>query len=146
MGAMLVDRVRVPTTYPLAPQTLIDALRTLVAPLPAYDRIAAGFPGMVRGGRVLSAPHFVTQDGPGTRIVPLLVAAWSGYDLAAAIEQVRRERGLGVSAAVNELIRTGLTRRREREPFIQRTSSGQALMDVTNVDEALELLERPGHP
>ena len=67
-------------------------------------------------------------------------------DVAAAIEQVRRERGLGVSAAVNELIRTGLTRRREREPFIQRTSSGQALMDVTNVDEALELQERPGHP
>ena len=75
-GAMLVDRVRIPTTYPLAPQALIDALRTLVAPLPAYERIAAGFPGMVRGGRVLSAPHFVTQDGPGTRIVPLLVAAW----------------------------------------------------------------------
>ena len=37
-------------------------------------------------------------------------------DVAAAIEQIRRERGLGVSAAVNELIRTGLTRRREREP------------------------------
>jgi polyphosphate glucokinase len=86
-GTMLVDRVRIPTTYPLAPQALIDALRTLVAPLPAYDRIAAGFPGMVRGGRVLSAPHFVTQDGPGTRIVPLLVAAWSGYDLAAALEK-----------------------------------------------------------
>src|SRR5205807_7838210 len=86
-GAMLVDRVRVPTTYPLAPQALLDALRTLVAPLPAYDRIAAGFPGMVRGGRVLSAPHFVTQDGPGTRVVPLLVAAWSGYDLAAALEK-----------------------------------------------------------
>ena len=86
-GAMLVDRVRIPTTYPLAPQAMIDALRTLVAPLPAYDRIAAGFPGMVRGGRVVSAPHFVTQDGPGTRVVPLLVADWSGYDLAAALEK-----------------------------------------------------------
>lgn len=86
-GAMLVARVRVPTTYPLAPQALIDTLRTLVVPLPAFDRIAAGFPGMVRGGRVLSAPHFVTQDGPGTRIVPLLVAAWSGYDLAGALEK-----------------------------------------------------------
>jgi hypothetical protein len=67
-------------------------------------------------------------------------------DVAAAIEQIRRERGLGVSAAVNELIRTGLTRRPERQRFIQRTSSGQALVDVTNVDEALELLESPGHP
>ncbi|MEA2533271.1 MAG: hypothetical protein QOJ93_1082 [Actinomycetota bacterium] len=64
-------------------------------------------------------------------------------DVAAAIEQIRRERGLGVSAAVNELIRTGLTRRPERERFVQRTSSGQALMDATNVDEAQELLESP---
>jgi hypothetical protein len=67
-------------------------------------------------------------------------------DVAAAIEQIRRERGLGVSAAVNELIRTGLTRRPERRRFVQQTSSGQALMDVTNVHEALELLESPGHP
>jgi polyphosphate glucokinase len=86
-GDMLVDRVRTPTVYPLAPQGLIDALRTLVAPLPAYDRIAAGFPGMVRGGRVISAPHFVTKGGPGTPDVPLLVAAWSGYDLASALEK-----------------------------------------------------------
>jgi hypothetical protein len=48
-----------------------------------------------------------------------------------------------VSAAVNKLIRTGLTRRPERERFVQRTSSGQALMDATNVDEAQELLESP---
>jgi polyphosphate glucokinase len=86
-GNMLVDRVRIPTVYPLSPQGLIDALRTLVAPLPAYDRIAAGFPGMVRGGRVISAPHFVTKDGPGTATVPLLEAAWSGYDLAGALEK-----------------------------------------------------------
>jgi polyphosphate glucokinase len=86
-GAMLVERVRIPTTYPLAPQSLIDALRTLMAPLPAYDRIAAGFPGMVRGGRILSAPHFITENGPGTRDAPLLVVAWSGYDLAAALEK-----------------------------------------------------------
>src|SRR5260370_9151943 len=60
-GDMLVDRVRIPTTYPLAPQALIDALPTLLAPLPSFDPIPAGFPGMVRGGRVLSAPHFLTQ-------------------------------------------------------------------------------------
>jgi polyphosphate glucokinase len=94
-GAMLVDRVRIPTVYPLSPQGLIDALRTLVAPLPAYDRIAAGFPGMVRGGRVISSPHFVTKDGPGTSVVPLLVAAWSGYDLASGLE-----RELGTPARV----------------------------------------------
>jgi polyphosphate glucokinase len=87
-GNMLVDRVRTPTKYPLAPPSLIDALRTLVAPLPAYDRIAVGFPGMVRGGQVLSAPHFVTEDGrPEAPTVPLLVEAWANYDLAAALEK-----------------------------------------------------------
>lgn len=86
-GAMLADRVRTPTTYPMAPENLVDALRTLVAPLPAYDRISAGFPGMVRGGRVISAPHFVTKAGPGTKVVAKLEAAWAGYDLAAALEK-----------------------------------------------------------
>lgn len=84
-GKMLVDRVRMPTVYPLSPQNLLDALRRLVAPLPPYDRISAGFPGMVRGGRIISAPHFVTKSGPGSKTVPQLVAAWSGYDLADAL-------------------------------------------------------------
>jgi len=56
-------------------------------PSPPTTEIAAGFPGMVRGGRVISAPHFVTKDGPGTATVPLLEAAWSGYDLAGALEK-----------------------------------------------------------
>jgi hypothetical protein len=60
--------------------------------------------------------------------------------------QLMRGWARSVSAAVNELIRTGLARRPERQRFVQRTSSGQALMDVTNVEEALELLESAGHP
>jgi len=85
-GRMVADRVRVPTTYPLPPEALVEALAELTAPLPAYDRVAAGFPGMVRGGRVLSAPHFVTESGPGSRVLPELERAWSGFDLAAALE------------------------------------------------------------
>ena len=40
---------------------------------------------MVRAGRVLSAPHFVTKEGPGTAIEPDLVRRWSGFDLAGAL-------------------------------------------------------------
>lgn len=69
-GHMLVDRVRTPTEYPCPPDALISALRRLVAPLPAFDRVSAGFPGVVRNGLVLSAPHFVTVDGPGSHIDP----------------------------------------------------------------------------
>ncbi len=64
-------------------------------------------------------------------------------DTTAAVEQLRRERGIGVSAAVNELIRRGLGRREPRSPFVQNTSPGHALVDVTNVAEVLGWLDEP---
>lgn len=84
-GRLLTDRVRTPTTYPMKPEDLIRAITALVQPLPAYDRVSAGFPGMVRAGRVLSSPHFVTKAGPGTTVVPDLVRAWERFDLAGAL-------------------------------------------------------------
>lgn len=86
-GALVADRVRVDTTYPCPPATLVDDLAALVAPLPASDRVAAGFPGMVRNGKVLSAPHFVTTHGPGTDIDPDLERQWASFDLAAALTE-----------------------------------------------------------
>jgi polyphosphate glucokinase len=84
-GAMEHDRVRVDTPYPLGPDKLVLVLTDLVKPLPAFDRISVGFPGMVRAGVVLSAPHFVSPDGPGGEPAPKLVAAWNRYNLQAAI-------------------------------------------------------------
>lgn len=82
---MVADRVRVATTYPLEPDRFVDVVSSLVAPLPAYDRVSIGFPGVVRRGRVVTAPHFVTEDGPGSPVVPALLAAWQGFDLAGAV-------------------------------------------------------------
>jgi len=84
-GAMVADRVAVKTTYPCPPATMIDDLAALVAPLPPADRVSAGFPGMVRNGLVLSAPHFVTLHGPGTAVDPKLVKEWASFDLAGAL-------------------------------------------------------------
>jgi polyphosphate glucokinase len=64
---------------------MVDDLAQLVAPLPPAARVSAGFPGMVRNGRVLSAPHFVTVHGPGSAIDPELERLWSGFDLAGAL-------------------------------------------------------------
>lgn len=64
-------------------------------------------------------------------------------DTAAAVEALRRERGVGVSAAVNELVRRGAVRRAQRPRFVQQTSRGGLKIDVTNVAEALDLLEGP---
>jgi polyphosphate glucokinase len=84
-GAMEHDRVRVDTPYPLGPDKLVMVLTDLVKPLPAFDRVSVGFPGMIRAGLVLSAPHFVSPTGPGGEPAPKLVTAWNRYNLQAAI-------------------------------------------------------------
>lgn len=67
-------------------------------------------------------------------------------DVAAAVDRVQHEDGVGVSTAVNRLIRQGLTREPPRAEFVQQTSSGHARIDVTNVAEALELLDGAAAP
>jgi polyphosphate glucokinase len=84
-GAMEHDRVRVDTPYPLGPDKLVMVLTDLVKPLPTFDRISVGFPGMIRAGMVLSAPHFVSPTGPGGEPAAKLVTAWNRYNLQAAI-------------------------------------------------------------
>ena len=57
-GHMVVDRVRVPTPKACRPDRMVEVLTKLVKPLPAFDRISIGFPGVVRNGKVVTAPHF----------------------------------------------------------------------------------------
>ena len=87
-GQMEHARVRVDTPYPLSPQRLVLELQDLISQLPPFDRVSVGFPGMVRAGRILSAPHFVSPDGPGGTPAPKLVQAWSRFDLAATLQEV----------------------------------------------------------
>jgi len=62
-------------------------------------------------------------------------------DTAAAVDRARREMGIGVSEAVNELIRRGLMPREETCPFRQRTRRLGLRVDVSNVSAALEDLD-----
>lgn len=62
-------------------------------------------------------------------------------DTAKAVEQLRQELGIGVSQAVNELVRRGLLPRPEAPPFRQRTRQMGLRIDVSNVAAALEDLE-----
>jgi len=66
-------------------------------------------------------------------------------DVRTAVEHLRRERSIGVSEAVNELIRAGLAsdRPRRAQRFEQKTSPMNLRLDVTNVAEAIETLEGP---
>jgi metal-responsive CopG/Arc/MetJ family transcriptional regulator len=62
-------------------------------------------------------------------------------DIVAAVRRLRRERGLGLSEAINELIRAGLRSRPKRRRFTQHTARLGLQIDVTDVAEALELIE-----
>lgn len=64
-------------------------------------------------------------------------------DVAAALERLRRERSMGLSEAINELIRAGLSVRPPRRPFRQQSKRLGLQVDVTNVADALEWLEGP---
>lgn len=60
-GDMLVERVRVLTPHPCEPGVLLEKLGELVAPLPAFDRVSVGFPGVIQDGVVVTAPNLGTE-------------------------------------------------------------------------------------
>jgi hypothetical protein len=62
-------------------------------------------------------------------------------DVAAAAEQLRRERHIGLGEAINELARAGMRARPSQPAFRQRTRAMGLRVDVSNVAEALELLD-----
>ena len=65
-------------------------------------------------------------------------------DVVAAVAQLRRERGVGLSEALNELARAGSARSADRPPFRQRTADLGTGVDIRDVAEALEIAEGPG--
>lgn len=67
-------------------------------------------------------------------------------DVLRPIEDLRRERGVGLSEAVNELIRAGLAGSHDTEPFEQRTSPLGLKIDVSNTWDAIETLDGPDAP
>mgnify|MGYP001262311192 CR=1 FL=1 len=81
-GKPLGAAVRVPTHYPLDPTGMIQVFKQLASSGSGFDRVSVGFPGVVRSGIVLSAPHFVREGGEGTPVSPALERAWDHFNLA----------------------------------------------------------------
>jgi polyphosphate glucokinase len=73
-GKYLVKRHRIKTPKHRKPRQIVKVLADLVAPMGGFDRVTIGFPGVVKNGKVISAPHFGTPD-------------WKGFDLAAAMHK-----------------------------------------------------------
>jgi Arc/MetJ family transcription regulator len=64
-------------------------------------------------------------------------------DVAAAVERLRHERKLGMSEAVNDLVRRGLRTSQMRPPVRLETFHLDLRLDISNVAEALEIAEGP---
>lgn len=73
-GAAITDRLRVETPRPATPKAILSALAGLVARLTPFDRISAGFPGVVFDGVVKTAPN--------------LDPSWAGVPLAKKLERL----------------------------------------------------------
>ncbi len=87
-GHPVTRRVRVRTPYPCPPDALVRELVEVArATGHTFDRVSVGMPGIVRHGVVRWTPHYVTESGPFTTIVPALVAQWVDLDVRALLEQ-----------------------------------------------------------
>ncbi len=71
-GAMIVPRLQAVTPKDPKPEAVLLVVDELVSQLPAFDRVSVGFPGVVKGGLVMTAPNLGT-------------ASWAGFDMADAL-------------------------------------------------------------
>jgi polyphosphate glucokinase len=130
-GKMVEKHVRVATPHPCTPEILVEALAKLTAPLSSYDRIAIGFPGVVRDGRIVTAPHFKGQ-------------AWHAYPLAGTLA-----RRLGKPARMlndAEVQGLGIIKGQGIEVVLTLgTGVGSAVFSNGAVTPHLELAQHPIH-
>ncbi|WP_043536226.1 ROK family protein [Actinomyces polynesiensis] len=84
-GTLMAPARRTPTPYPLPPELLVRTVVDLASALPDATRVTMGMPGMIRHGVVIATPHYITKEGPRSRVLPELVEAWSHFDMRRAI-------------------------------------------------------------
>src|SRR5262245_32678573 len=73
-GASTAARTRTATPSPATPAAVLQAIAALAAKLPRFDRISVGFPGVVKGGTVLTAPNLGTEHWAGFHLIDALAA------------------------------------------------------------------------
>lgn len=62
-------------------------------------------------------------------------------DVAAEVERLRRQHGIGVSAAINQLAKAGMAHHPSTQQFHQRSVALGLRVDVSNVAETLDILD-----
>jgi polyphosphate glucokinase len=131
-GKLLSARKRISTPYPCPPPVLLSALVGLVRPLKGYGRIAIGFPGVVRDGRVLTAPHFGTELWHDFALARALSDAL-GHKPARLINDAEMQGMAAISGSGLELVLT------------LGTGAGTALFRNGELMPHMELAHHPVH-
>jgi polyphosphate glucokinase len=130
-GRMVTVRLRVATPYPCLPDILLRTVAELAQQVPPFDRISLGFPGVIRDGCVITAPHFDTR-------------IWCGHDLTAALT-----KGLGKPARVlndAEVQGLGIVKGKGLEVVLTLgTGVGSAVFSDGHLAPHLELAQHPLH-
>lgn len=80
-GTMHSKPARIETPYPLSPERFTKTMLAIASELPKSYRATVGMPGMIRNGVVVTTPHYITANGPRTRIDPQLQEEWEGFDI-----------------------------------------------------------------
>src|SRR5580658_2537711 len=56
-GRPISERLRVPTPVPATTAAILNALDELKVGVPLFDRVSIGFPGVIKGGKTLTAAN-----------------------------------------------------------------------------------------
>ncbi|MDE3075740.1 MAG: ribbon-helix-helix protein, CopG family [Chloroflexota bacterium] len=62
-------------------------------------------------------------------------------DVVAIVQKMRQEEGVGLSEALNRLVRAGMAKPATRKAYRHRTAHLGIKVDVSNVGDVLELLD-----
>jgi polyphosphate glucokinase len=130
-GTVTAGPVHVDTPHPAPPDVVLPALQELTKPLGRVQRVSVGFPGAIRGGRVLTAPNL---DNVAWRNFPLTERLSQLLGLPVRLENDGTVQGLGVIAGhgVECVVTLG-------------TGFGFALFDTGRPAPHLELSHHPVH-
>ena len=74
-GDFLQKYERENTPKPTTPSSVLNLIATIAKRFPEYDKVAAGFPGYVKGGIIKTAPRLGTD-------------LWRNYDLAESLQSI----------------------------------------------------------
>jgi polyphosphate glucokinase len=130
-GSLRSERVRIKTPDPCPPSVMLDSLAELALSLPKHSHIAAGFPGVVRDGVIITAPHFGTKH-------------WAGFPFAAALT----ERLGGACRLLNDAEMQGLAAIKGKGLELMLTlgtGAGTGLFRDGEIMPHLELAHHPVH-